>query len=238
MPFNVSNAIASTDIANKEYCILNKEYTKEQYQELAPKVIQHMIKTKERWEFFSPQYAPFPYNDTIAYDYYPVKSITTSNGERRIMDPKGRGDVHIWEDKSISKATLNLWGSELIQIKRRTQDAEMNVSHNMSCVESGSLSDSVYECDDSICDKAVLCQESKRPFRITKQELAFYRKYWLPLPRLHPDIRYQKRIKNAIKSEYYVRSCTKTQQKIISVYPENQTAEVYCDGCYKKIVHV
>jgi len=32
-------------IKNKEYCIFNKQYTKEQYEELVPKIINHMKKT-------------------------------------------------------------------------------------------------------------------------------------------------------------------------------------------------
>ncbi len=233
VPFNVKNVIASTDIANKQYCILNKQYSKEEYGELAPKVIQHMMRTGEWWEFFSPQYAPFPYNDSIANDYYPIKYLVHKNGERELVNSEGHGEVQILEDWVIARATLSLWGSMIIPIKRRTENAEVSISGNMSSIDASDITDSIYECEDSICDKAILCLESKRPFRITKQELLFYKNYGLPLPRLHPDIRYQKRIKNAIKTQYSLRACSKTHKEIISVYPQETPYDVLSEDAYK-----
>ncbi len=40
-------------VNKKQYCILNKQYTEEEYGKLVPRIIQHMIKTKEWGEFFS-----------------------------------------------------------------------------------------------------------------------------------------------------------------------------------------
>jgi hypothetical protein len=34
-------------MVSKQYCILNKQYTKEEYEELVPKIIEHMKKTGE-----------------------------------------------------------------------------------------------------------------------------------------------------------------------------------------------
>ncbi|USN57470.1 MAG: hypothetical protein H6766_03385 [Candidatus Peribacteria bacterium] len=64
-------------LRNKEYCIFNQQYTKEEYNELAPKIIDHMKQTGERGEFFHPSLSPFGYNETVANEYYPVESITT-----------------------------------------------------------------------------------------------------------------------------------------------------------------
>lgn len=59
-------------IKNKKYCILNKQYTKEEYESLIPKIIEHMIKTGEWGEFFPMQYSPFAYNETMAQNYFPL----------------------------------------------------------------------------------------------------------------------------------------------------------------------
>ncbi|MDP2670454.1 MAG: hypothetical protein Q8O99_06085 [bacterium] len=48
--------------------------------------------------------------------------------------------------------------------------------------------------DDSIINKIILCEVSQKPFRIIKQELEFYRKHDLPLPRKHPELRHQERL--------------------------------------------
>ena len=40
--FNCSNIFGSISLRKKEYCILNKQYTKEEYEELVAKIIKHM----------------------------------------------------------------------------------------------------------------------------------------------------------------------------------------------------
>jgi hypothetical protein len=59
-------------LRNKEYCIFNKQYTKEAYEELVVKIIEYMKTTGERGEFFNPSYAPFGYNETIAQNDSPL----------------------------------------------------------------------------------------------------------------------------------------------------------------------
>jgi len=56
-----------------KYCILNKQYTKEEYEKLVPKIIEHMKKSGEYGEFFPISISPFSYEETPAMDYYPKK---------------------------------------------------------------------------------------------------------------------------------------------------------------------
>jgi hypothetical protein len=51
---------------------LNKQYTKEEYEKLLPKIIAHMKKTGEWGEFFPISISPFNYEETPAMDYYPL----------------------------------------------------------------------------------------------------------------------------------------------------------------------
>ncbi|PIZ73387.1 hypothetical protein COY07_02065 [Candidatus Peregrinibacteria bacterium CG_4_10_14_0_2_um_filter_43_11] len=48
------------------YSILNKKYSKEEYEQLVPKIIEHMNKTGEWGIYFSPSISPFSYNETFA----------------------------------------------------------------------------------------------------------------------------------------------------------------------------
>ncbi|HRI36281.1 MAG TPA: hypothetical protein PK765_04380 [bacterium] len=57
---------------DKSYCILNKQYTEEEYNTLVPKIIAHMRETGEWGEFFSPNLSPFGYNETVAMEYFPL----------------------------------------------------------------------------------------------------------------------------------------------------------------------
>jgi hypothetical protein len=59
-------------LRGKQYCILNKQYTKEEYEALVPKIIEHMKRTKEWGEFFPMFLSPFGYNETIAHEFFPL----------------------------------------------------------------------------------------------------------------------------------------------------------------------
>src|SRR3989344_304578 len=78
-----SNLFACIGLRNKQYCILNKQYTKEEYEIIVPKIIEHMnsmpyIDNKGRiykyGEFFPPELSPFAYNETIAQEYFPLSA--------------------------------------------------------------------------------------------------------------------------------------------------------------------
>ena len=66
------NCFGCFGLRNKQYCILNKQYTKEEYEALVPKIIEHMKSTGEWGEFFPSSLSPFGYNDTVAHEYYPL----------------------------------------------------------------------------------------------------------------------------------------------------------------------
>jgi len=59
-------------LERKQYCILNQQYSKEEYEELLPRIIAHMRSTGEYGEFFPVRYSPFAYNESIAQDFYPL----------------------------------------------------------------------------------------------------------------------------------------------------------------------
>jgi hypothetical protein len=66
------NLFGCVGLKGKQYCILNKQYSKEEYEELVPRIIEHMQSTGEWGEFFPMNISPFAYNETIAQDYYPL----------------------------------------------------------------------------------------------------------------------------------------------------------------------
>jgi len=55
-----------------EFCILNKQYTAEEYPAMVAKIIEHMQKTGEWGEFFPMSISVFGYNETLANDYFPL----------------------------------------------------------------------------------------------------------------------------------------------------------------------
>lgn len=69
---NSRNLFGCVSLKHNEYCILNKQYTKEEYEDLAPQIIAHMKKENSYGEFFPIQFAPFAYNQSRAQEYYPL----------------------------------------------------------------------------------------------------------------------------------------------------------------------
>jgi len=67
-------------IRHGQYCILNNQYSKDEYFKLRGKLIEHMKKTGEYGEFFPSKMSHFGYNETIAQDYFP---LTKEEAEKR-----------------------------------------------------------------------------------------------------------------------------------------------------------
>ncbi len=59
-------------LQRKKYCILNKQYSEEEYKKLLPKIIEHMKRTEEYGEFFPIMLSSFAYNESMAQNYYPL----------------------------------------------------------------------------------------------------------------------------------------------------------------------
>ncbi len=70
--FNCKDMFGCAFMKNAQYCIFNKQYTKETYEIEVAKIIWHMMKTWEWWEFFDPSLSPFGYNETVAQEYFPL----------------------------------------------------------------------------------------------------------------------------------------------------------------------
>lgn len=77
--FRTQNCFGCIGIQNAKYCILNKQYSKEEYEKLVPKIIEHMIKTKEWGEFPPAHFSPFAYNETIAQEHFPLNKEEVLN---------------------------------------------------------------------------------------------------------------------------------------------------------------
>jgi hypothetical protein len=59
-------------LKQKQYCILNKQYTKENYEKKVAEIITKMQEDGEWGEFFPISASPFAYNLSMAGDYFPL----------------------------------------------------------------------------------------------------------------------------------------------------------------------
>lgn len=70
--YDSNNCFGCIGLRNAEYCIFNKQYSKEEYEKLKVKIIEHMKNTGEWGEFFPMELSMFPYNNTVAQEYFPM----------------------------------------------------------------------------------------------------------------------------------------------------------------------
>ena len=72
MFINTSQHIfGSIGLKRSKYCILNKQLTEDEYNDLVPKIIEHMQGTGEWGDFFPASCSPFAYNEIVAQQYFP-----------------------------------------------------------------------------------------------------------------------------------------------------------------------
>lgn len=232
-----SNMLLCCGLKNKEYCILNRQFSKEE-REKTSKILIHQM--KEAGTYWAPPVhtlSSFPYNDTTANDLFPIKSIVIGD-QTTIVNPNGEGSVTILQpDQFISDAILDLGGEEKIEIRRRTRDVEINIPENAATILAKDIPDNIDDVQDDILDKIIICEISGRPFRIIAQELAFYRKHGMPIPHRHHDVRWHARKDKRTLRNLYVRTCDACSAEILSVYDSKATHKVYCEDCYNKEIY-
>ncbi len=198
-----SNLFGCIGIRHGEYCILNKQYTKEEYETLVPKIIEHMIQNWERWQFFPVDISFCRYNESVAHEYFPLSK----------------------------EEVLQRWW------KRQDEDCAINVPQGIETIAAQDLPNDIALVDDTILQKAVICEDTGRPFRILRRELEFYRRHKLSLPHKHPDQRHLLRMNMRPGRELYLRTCDGAGEPFVSVYPSEFKGNVYCETCYNKEVY-
>jgi hypothetical protein len=202
---------------SKNYCILNKQYSKEEYHELKDKIINQMnlLPYKDiqgiiyRYgEFFPAELSPFAYNETFAQEYIRLNKEEALRRGYRYVDEKERNYI----------------------ITRQTEE----------------IPDHIKDVDDSILEDVIACahngkckQRCTTAFKITEQELKFYRQINMPIPRLCPNCRHYERSSQLNPMKLWHRSCMKegcTNEFETSYSPERPEI-IYCEKCYQQEVY-
>ncbi len=70
--FNSNHCVGSSGLRKKDNCILNKQYSKEEYEKLREQIIGRLKSKKEYGEFFPASMSPFGYNETVAQEQFPL----------------------------------------------------------------------------------------------------------------------------------------------------------------------
>lgn len=194
------DCIGCDGLKNGKYCILNKQYSKEEYERLREKIIKELTNLDLYGLIMPPEIAPFAYNETIAQENFPLtKEEALAQGYR-------------WED-DIQKTE----GKETMQPE--------------------DIPDNIKDVEDSIKNEILRCVDCNRNYKITEQELLFYRKMILPIPRKCFYCRHKDRIIRRGPYKFWDRNCAKCQKKITTNFAPDRPEIVYCEKCYQQEVY-
>jgi hypothetical protein len=234
---NSSYLFGCVGLRNKQYCILNKQYSKEEYEEMVLKIKRHMKEMPyvnnqgirySYGEFFPLELSPFSYNESVAQEIRPLSKERCLELGYKYHEPETKNYI----------ATIK--GDELQESIKNTSDEIIK---------------EIISCDHSLQNCTHGCSTA---FRITKDELDFYRRINIPIPRLCSNCRHYERIayrnpltlwkrkcdcdgpvsknNNYLNNSKHDHSEDPCQNEFETTYSPERSEIVYCEQCYQKEV--
>ncbi|MBI5733191.1 hypothetical protein HY967_04580 [Candidatus Jorgensenbacteria bacterium] len=76
---NCNNVFGSVGLRKKNYCILNKQYSKDEYEKLMKEIVNSLSKDHGYGDFFPLWMSPFGYNESSAIDQFPLAKAEAIN---------------------------------------------------------------------------------------------------------------------------------------------------------------
>ncbi len=207
-----SNCFGCVGLKNAQYCILNKQYTKEEYADLVPRLRQHMIDipfidSKNRvyryGEFYPYEMSPFGYNETLAHDYFPKT--------KEIIEQEGFN----WKSAELKGYQITIQSKDLPEDIKEVSESILN--EVIGCPNNGNY---MLQCTTA--------------FKISQEEFVFYKKNELPLPRYCPNCRHYERLRERNPMKLYIRECSNgCGRNFSTTYAPDRPEKVYCEQCYQ-----
>ncbi len=208
--FSCQDCFGCVGLRNQKFCIGNKPYSVSEYETIVEKIIGHMKTTREWGEFFPASLSPFGYNESVANDYLP---LTEKEAKSRWFWWHDGENKNTYVGPFYHPLTISQYDEKIVGY----DIAQKNI--------------------DALLAGIIECEITRKPFKVIKQELAFYIENNLPVPTKHPDQRHKERMSHRNSHELHARTCSECSAKVMSTYSQNRPEKILCENCYRKIVH-
>lgn len=140
-------------------------------------------------------------------------------------------------NKSTAQMYYPLTKEEVLAKGWRWDDYDPPPPRVEKTIPATELPDNIKDTPDEILNWAIQCETTGKLFRITPQELKFYRRQKLPIPRRSPDTRHQDRFHKRNPRKFWPRNCTKCSTPMHTTYSPDRPETVYCEKCYLETVY-
>ena len=144
---------------------------------------------------------------------------------------------HFAYNETIAQEYFPLTREQALALSFRWRPEDAILPDAKKTIPGEQLPDTIGNIPDDILHWAIICSATKKPFRITKPELDFYRRMELPVPRLHPDERHRLRLAKKKPYRLWNRTCAKCQKPIATSFAPDRPEIVYCETCYLSEVY-
>jgi hypothetical protein len=204
-----NNMFGCSNIRNKKYCILNKQYSQEDYFGMVEKIKRQMNdmpyidrqgNENKYGEFLPTDLSLFSYNESYANNFFPLDKKEVA--EKKLT----------WFQPEKNKYTITKKAKE--------------------------LPDNIQDVEDSILKEVIECSGCQSAFRIMPAELNILRTLKIPIPHSCQNCRSKKRWEKINKPKLYKRTCQKEgcKTEFETTYAPNRPEIVYCEKCYNQEV--
>lgn len=139
-------------------------------------------------------------------------------------------------NETIAQDIFPLTKEEVIARGLRWED-DIQKTEGKETLKPEDIKDHIKDVEDSITQEILRCTMCNRNYKIIEQELLFYRKMNIPIPRVCFYCRHKDRIERRGPYKFWNRNCFKCDKGITTNYSPERPEIVYCEKCYQQEVY-
>lgn len=161
-----------------------------------------------------------------------IKELTEQDLYGLIMPPELAPFAY---NETVAQDNFLMTKEEVVALGFRWED-DVQMTKGKETLSPEKIPDHIKDVPDSITNEVLRCIECDRNYKIIQQELLFYKKMNLPIPRKCFYCRHQNRIKTRGPYKFWKRNCAHCEKEITTNYAPERPEIVYCESCYQQEV--